>query len=238
LSLIFNQNFLPETTNGDVTLLTDPPGTGGAFVMATSNTVPNTTPLLLPGQQYYLAVTNSSSTVTACFTIEVDYNITTLTNLVPVTNTLAATTVPHYYKYYVSTNAQAVSFLLYNLSGNVDLVAQRGPAPSLPTLNSYNYISQNPGTNDETIVISSNSAPVALTPGWWYLGVFNSDTTPVTYTIEAVELVPTIIPLTNDERFTTNFSPLQSQETFFSFDITNAPAGRCSSFTTSAGTWI
>jgi hypothetical protein len=84
----------------------------------------------------------------------------------------------------------------------------------------------NPGTNDEIITISSNSAPVALSAGRWYLGVFNNDIAPVNYTIEAVILTPTIIPLTNDQRLTmTNVTPLASQETFFSFDITNAPAG-------------
>jgi hypothetical protein len=219
LSLLFNQNSLPETTNGDVLLLSNVTGTN-SVTLATSNTVPP----LLPGQEYYLAVTNSSSTVTACFSLEVDYNITTLTNLVPVTNTLAATTVPHYYQYDVSTNAVAVAFLLYNLSGNVDLVAQRGPP--LPTETSYNYISANPGTNDETILISSNSTPVALAPGRWYLAVYNHDVSPVTYTIEAAELVPTLIVLTNDQRLTmTNESLLAAQETFFQFDITNAPAG-------------
>jgi hypothetical protein len=156
----------------------------------------------------------------------VDYNIITLTNMVPVSNTLAATTVPAYYQYDVSSNAIAVSFLLYNLSGNVNLVARKGfPLPDTNSGADYYYISQNPGTIDETITISSNSTPVALSPGRWYLGVFNADVNPVNYTIEAVELTPTVIVLTNDERFTTNFTSLQSQETFFQFVITNAPAG-------------
>jgi hypothetical protein len=219
LSLLFNQNVLPLTTNGDYALLTN--------VTTTSNVTlnPFTPPPLMPGQEYYLAVTNSNTTNTACFTIEVDFNITTLTNMVPVTNTLAASMVPYYYQYYVPSNTPATAFLLYNLSGNATLVAQLGLAPALPTTNSYSYLSSNPGTNDDIIVVTSNSAPVILTPGWWYLGVFNNSTNTLTYTIEAANLTPTTIPLTNDERFTTNFSLVTSLETFFTFDITNSPAG-------------
>ena len=40
-------------------------------------------------------------------------------------------------------------------------------------------------------MVAPNSAPVALlTPGRWYLGVFDDDTTAVTYAIEATELGP------------------------------------------------
>jgi hypothetical protein len=64
--------------------------------------------------------------------------------------------------------------------------------------------------------------PLPLTPGRWYLGVFNNDVNPVTYTIMATENgPPTIIQLTNDVPFTTNFPPGLSANTFFSFTITN-----------------
>ena len=70
----------------------------------------------------------------------------------------------------------------------------------LPTLDSYDYGSLNPGTVEEQIVVFTNSTPVALTPGRWHLGVFNGDSIPVTYTIVALEItnaLPSIIPLTN-----------------------------------------
>jgi hypothetical protein len=112
------------------------------------------------------------------------------------------------FEYDVSSNATAVLFALTNLSGDVDLVVRKGLP--LPTLTSYDYGSFAPGTNDELIVIFPNSAPVPLSPGWWYLGVFNQDVTNVTYTIVAVELtsaLPTIITLTNGvPYFNTNFA--------------------------------
>ena len=168
----------------------------------------------------------NSGTTPATFTLEVDFgNITPLFNLTPITTAIPAIiTQPSYFYFDVPAATPAVSFLLYNLSGDVNLYASKGMP--LPNTTSFNYDSVNPGTNDEIITISSNSAPVALSAGRWYLGVFNNDVAPVNYTIEAVILAPTIIPLTNDQRLTmTNVTPLASQETFFSFDITNAPAG-------------
>jgi hypothetical protein len=219
VSLLFNQNSLPGLTNGD-SLLVGPTTTGGSFTLSGGSTPP-----LVPGTPYYLAVTNSGPTA-ATFTLEVDFgNITPLFNLTPITSVIPAIiTQPQYYYFDVPAATPAVSFLLYNLSGNVDLYASKGFP--LPTTTSFNYDSVNPGTNDDIITISSNSAPVPLSAGRWYLGVFNNDVGPVNYTIEAVILAPTIIPLTNDQRLTmTNVTPLASQETFFSFDITTAPAG-------------
>jgi hypothetical protein len=219
VDLLFNQNVLPGTNASDVILI--PSGTGG-FV--TLSTVPSAPPLL-PGNTYFLGVRNTGAT-TVSFNIEVDFDITPLFNLVPVTSTLAPiSALPHYFYYDVSSNAIAVAFEILNPSGNVDLVARLGSP--LPDLNSFDYKSANLGTNNETIVVSSNSAPVILTPGRWFLGVFNNDVVPVNYTIEAIEVVPpnpTVIPLTNDQVFTTNFPPGPALQTFFSFTITNSPS--------------
>jgi hypothetical protein len=50
------------------------------------------------------------------------------------------------------------------------------------------------------MLLFTNSTPVALAAGRWYLGVFNADFVPVTYTILVTEYtnpVPAIITLTN-----------------------------------------
>jgi hypothetical protein len=221
VSLLFNQNSLPGLTNGDFQLIG--PTTFGGTATLNTNGVP--LPPLVPGTQYYLAVTNSGATP-ATFTLEVDFgNITPLFNLTPITTVIPAiSTQPNYYYYDVPITAPAVSFLLYNLNGDVNLFARKGLP--LPTTTSFNYDSVNPGTNDDIITIAPNSQPVPLSPGRWYLGVFNNDVGPVTYTIEAVNLTANVIPLTNDVPLTmTNVTPLASQETFFYLDITTAPAG-------------
>ena len=95
--------------------------------------------------------------------MQVDFDVTPLSNGVPFNATQAGNALPRYFSYDVSPNATAVSFQLLNLNGNVDLVA--GANPPFPTLASFDYGSFNPGTNDEDILVFTNSAPVALAPG-------------------------------------------------------------------------
>ncbi|MDB6067815.1 MAG: Peptidase and in kexin sedolisin [Pedosphaera sp.] len=210
VNLLFNQTSLPGSNATDVVLLTG--SVGGRSTLST-----NGTPPLLPGQRYYLGVQNTSGAAIT-FTIEVDFDITTLTNMVPVTNTLAAAGIPRYYQYDVS-NGVAASFQLLKLSGNVDLVARKGPP--LPDQAGFDYISARFGTNNESIVLVSNSVPVPLSPGRWYLGVFNNDVAAVTYTILATEVgPPTIITLTNGVPFSFSSGPGPALTNFFQFNIT------------------
>ncbi len=223
VSLVFNQTALPFMTNGDFQLI--PPGVGSTLVGGTATLTTAGVPPLVPGQSYYLAVTNAGTTP-ATVTLQVNFDITVLTDSVPLLSTIAPiSTQPRYFQFNVPpVPPAAVAYLLYNMTGNADLVVSKGFP--LPTLTSQNYISANPGTNSEFISVTPGSAPVPLSAGPWYLGVYNNDTNTVTYTVEAASLTPNVIVLTNDERLTmTNVSPLAALETFFSFNITTAPPG-------------
>ena len=192
VNLWFNQTGVPTGTNGpgDVLLLSDV--TSGVATL-TSNSVPP----LISGRRYYLGVQNTNA-VPVTFSIRVEFDVTTLSEGVPVASVADTTYWGRMFQYDVSSNATAVAFALTNLSGDVDLVARYGLP--LPTLSSYDYGRFAPGTNDELIVVFTNSTPVPLAPGRWYLGVFNADITNVDYTIVAVEFtntLPTIITLTN-----------------------------------------
>jgi hypothetical protein len=130
--------------------------------------------------------------------VRVDFDITPLSNGVPVTSTMPTNNIPRYFSYNVSSNATAVSFKLLNMNRALDLVARKGTP--VPDLFSFDYRSNNPGTNDEEIIVFKSSTPVALGPGTWYLGVFNVDVTNVNYTILATEYtnpIPPVILLTN-----------------------------------------
>jgi len=178
VNLLFNQTTLPTGTNvGDVTLLSA--GTSGVKILST-----NGTPSLVPGARYYLGVQNRG-TASATVAMQVDFDVTPLANGVRFNTTQTATTLPRYFSYDVSSNGTAVSFQLLNLTGNLDLVARKGTP--FPTTVSFDYASLNPGTNDEDILIFANSAPVALEPGRWYLGVFDMDFANIAYTILATE---------------------------------------------------
>ena len=219
VNLLFNPTVPPTGAPGDVTLLLNSTGGKGSPDLIAGRTPP------LPPNSYYLGVSNSSAqTITAV--VEVDFNITTLSNGVPVSDTLNTSGQVRYFAYDVSSNAFEATFQLLDLSGNADLVVRKGPP--LPTLLSSDYGSFNTGNADENIYVLTNSTPVPLSPGVWYLGVFNRDAGPVNYTILAKELDATsgtpgytVINLTNRVPFNFTAGPGAALTNFFLFNVTN-----------------
>jgi hypothetical protein len=167
-----------------------------------------------------VAVENTNSfAVTA--TMEVDFNITPLTDGIALTNTLPQDGIQRYYEYDVtSPQSIAAAFEILGPNGNVELVASKGVP--LPDLLTHDYISDNPGVANQSIIVITNEVPVPLSTGRWYLGVFNNDVMPVTYAIRATEFgPPNIITLTNAVPYTFTTPPGNSLSTFFRFNITN-----------------
>ncbi|RME94442.1 MAG: hypothetical protein D6766_05815, partial [Verrucomicrobia bacterium] len=245
LDLWFNQSGVPQfnPTNGlDFLLLTN--ATEGLLVIHTNGTdyldVTNRTvettvaaPVLLPGQRYYLALTNF--TADTDFVLEVtfdalDTNVFGLTDLpfgATIHTNIAATNVMQYYRYTVTTNAYAASFELYPTNGDVNLYIRRAePVPDpLPTPFQYDYASENPGTTPEIILVREDSF-VPLTPGDWYLGVLNVDTNAVDYSIRVVEFSrdqTTIIDLADGVPVDESAVPGEDFTKLFRFTPTNAP---------------
>ena len=209
VNLFFNQTIPPTGTGlGDYTLLAGQTAGIGNPVLSLASTPP-----LVPGARYYLGVQNpNNAPVTVA--LKVDFDVTPLTNAVPLTSVMPVSALPRYFSFDVSTNAVGAIFQLLNLSGDVNLVARKGlpfPAPY-----DLDYGSFNPSTNDENILVFTNSTPVALSAGRWYLGVFNADTVPVTYTILATEYpypFADIITLTNRiPYYTTNLAGVNTND--------------------------
>jgi hypothetical protein len=221
VNLLFNQNQPPTGTNaGDYTLLSNSMAGVGSPILQLSSA-----PRLVPGARYFLGVQNpNNSNVVAA--VQVDFDITPLFNRVPCDVTMQANLLPRYFSYDVSTNATAVSFRLFNLHGDLNLVARQGTP--LPTLLSYDYGSFNPETNEDEIIVFTNSIPVALAPARWYLGVFNANLKVDTYTIMATEYAnafPSIITLTNaEEYFNTNAVAGQTND-YYRYQVSTNAAG-------------
>jgi hypothetical protein len=210
LLLAFNSSGLPTFSSPpDDILPVFVPAPGGVALILDTNAPPQ----LRPGQRYYLGVANASGAGITDFTLSVIFDrtdtslisVTPLTNGICYQNTIAVTNALDYYQFTVSTNAQGVSFALSPLNGDANLVVRRAlPVPDpLPTPNPgrFDYLSRNPGTQRDEIIVTSSSLPVPLQPGVWYLGVFNVDTNAVTYDLCVSELstnaLSNIIPLTN-----------------------------------------
>ena len=178
-----------------------------------------------PTNIYYLGVNNPGThAVTAV--VEVDFNITVLTNSIPFTSVLNTNDSERYFAFDVSSNAFEATFQLLRLSSNADLVVRKG-AP-LPTLFSSDYGSFNATNADENIYVLTNSLPVPLSAGRWYLGVIKRDSGPVNYTVLAKELDATngvggytTINLTNGVPFNFTAGPGAALTNFFRFTVTN-----------------
>ena len=181
VNLLFNQAIPPTGTNaGDATLLTE--STGGFATLSTGGSPP-----LMPGARYYLGIQNpGTSNVIAALEAVFDIFVNPLTNGIPFLNTNSgAGDATDYYVYTVSTNAVRAQFEINGPTGDMTLVARKGLPP--PTQTSYTYISDNPGTNDELIVVFDSSSPVPLTPGDWYLSAVNVSGAPASYAVRATE---------------------------------------------------
>jgi len=182
VNLWFNPAEPPTGTNaGDLNLLLN--STTGVVVLQT-----NGAPPLTPGARYFLGVQNTNSG-TVSFALETDFdlrNVLTLDDGIPwYAGNEGSNAPPDYYRFVVSTNAVRVQFEINGPTANVTLLARRGPPP--PSADSFDFISANPNTNEELIVVYDFSRPVPLAPGEWFLTVLNDSGAPVNYSILATE---------------------------------------------------
>lgn len=181
VNVLFNPNAPPSGTNaGDVFLGAG--ATAGAWTLRTNNA-----PRFVPGSRYYVAVQNTNAaTVTVSFMV--DFNVDTVITLTagsPVANTNPGPlNSSDFYRYVASLDAVRVQFEVNAPTSDVTLVARKGPP--LPGLSSFDFISDNPGTNDELIVVNGSSRPVPL-DGEWFLTVVNVTASPASYSILATE---------------------------------------------------
>ncbi|HWY32950.1 MAG TPA: hypothetical protein VNX46_19445, partial [Candidatus Acidoferrum sp.] len=223
VNLFFNPTNTPTGTGpGDQTLLTL--SNGGV----STNIIVNTNEILYApyqaGSVYYLAVQNPN-TAPAQVVLKVDYDITVLTNGGPFSTVFGTNDTERYYAYTVGTNAYEATFQLLKQTGNNDLVLSRGIP--LPTLTNTAYGSFNAGNLDETIYVLTNSEPVPLTPGTWYLGVIKRSSGSNNYAVLAQELDVTntvmssvnIINLTSGVPFNYNAGPGTDLTNFYAFNV-------------------
>jgi subtilisin-like proprotein convertase family protein len=234
VSMYFNQFFAPLSGAGlDVQLVANSSG-GLSGISPPLQAVPPSFPPLLPGQSYNLAITNPGPT-SATVVIVVDFDITTLSNGVPLTVGFGTNNFERPFVFNVTTNASEATFQLLQMTGgNADLVLRKGLP--IPSLISADYGGFNGSNATETIYVLTNSLPVPLSAGPWYLDVFKrvpaSDTATngltMRYAVLAKELdpsnspaVPNIIDISNRVPFTFTAGPGAALTNFFRFSSNN-----------------
>ena len=224
VGVLFSQsNFPPALTNELFA-----PASSGTNIFTT-----NGPPPLVSGQSYYLAVTNPSPGAVT-FSFGVWFDITTLANCEATTNLVGPAGIPRYFQFDVPTNSAPfpvpgnVTFRLTGAQSNLTVVlSQHLP---LPDLTRHDYISQQPCTNDEVLMVVTNSTPFPIQTSRWYVGVFNSAGADVSFTAGACYTTnyPVLIPLTNAVPYVANLTnqfvapPGPPRFFFFQFEVTNA----------------
>lgn len=139
---------------------------------------------LIPGGRYYLALRNQLwTTNNSRYRLQVDFGdvggdipegIITLTNRVPYEvdpDDGGGRNSVDYYHFAVETNAVAAAFLVYDATTNLTMVLSRGLP--LPTDRNFDYREQTRTYGYAQIMVYTNSIPVELAPGDWYIGVYN-----------------------------------------------------------------
>src|SRR6202021_336944 len=105
--------------------------------------------------------------------------------------------------------------------------------PPLAPFTNTDYGSFNASNYDQNIYVFTNSSPVPLSPGTWYVGVIKRDPGVVDYSVLARELditnsltnSVTIINLTNGVPFNWSAGPGAALTNFFVFTVTNPIVG-------------
>lgn len=172
-------------------------GRGESLLLSTAQ--PLTAPLQ-PGGRYYLGVRNKNVNQTNDFTIVVTFDkvdqatnlaVTALTSGVSLPGRITNGVGMDYYQFTVSDAAEEAYFELFPTNGNVNLLLRKGRnvANPLPSFTDYDYVSANGGAAKDEIFVYTNSMPVALSSGVWYVGVYNSENFPVDYSIRATEIL-------------------------------------------------
>jgi subtilisin-like proprotein convertase family protein len=242
VGVLFDTNAFPTTVQPAAGPPTNtlfwPPVSIGTVTISTN--VGSLQPLVI-GQSYYLAVTNPNL-VAVTFALEVAFDITTLANCQATMSVVGPAGIPRYLQFDVPTNGvpsaaapQQVAFWLTGANSNLTVVLSEHLP--LPDLDHYDYISQQPCTNDEIVMVFTNSTPFPIQTNRWYVGVFNTTATNVSFAAQACVNVgsPLIIPLTNGVPFVAPLPPLPGslfaappgppQRFFFDFFIGNAVPG-------------
>lgn len=225
VGVLYNTNYIAF---GPTNTLFWPPVDNGTNILTT---LPSSRPPLWVGYPYYLTVTNPNNTPVN-FELGVWFDIMTLTNCTSATNFVGPAGIPRYFQIEVPTNGTPADLLpqvvsVWLTGANTNLTVVMSESLPLPDLAHYDYISASPSTNDEIVMLVTNSTPFPIMSNrWWYVGVFNSRETNVPFDIEyCVSLdtnLPIFIPIEfNNPRPWFEFAQGPSRRTFFEINVTN-----------------
>ena len=183
---------LPLPGRGSFDYISANPSTNDEFIVVFTNS----TPVALSAGDWFLSAVNISGGPATCrhqsHRIHQGHHHADKSEIPYFNANSGVGNATDYYRFVVSTNAVRTQFEMNCQRADMTLVALSDRRR--PGLGIAHYISANPSTNDELIMSFTNSTPVALSAGDWYLSAVNISGGPATYAIKATEFA--IITLT------------------------------------------
>ncbi len=104
------------------------------------------------------------------------------------------------------------------LGATADMTLLVGKGLPLPSFANFDYLSANPGTNDEYILVLPGSSPVVASAGEWFLTALNLSGQAADYAIKATQWAETGQPIT--------VGPPSRQAGSFCFDWNSLPGAQ------------
>ncbi|HYE30451.1 MAG TPA: S8 family serine peptidase [Methylomirabilota bacterium] len=154
-----------------------------------------------PGKRIYFAVENVNVRQTNNYTIEamVSPNCNTGQDVIVLqpnvvhtsTNGVAGGDLFNLFQFVAVPNATRIEVELTPSGGDLSLLVSRGEPP---TLDLFDYFSGTPGPGMELITVTRNSSPVPLSPGPWWIGVYNPGGVAVPFNLVVRQTVVTAPP--------------------------------------------
>ena len=197
IDLYFNQTALPLLGfTGDVQLQDDVNATPAQSIINTTTS----TPTLVPGQRFYLAIENDDITETHDFEITVTFNSTATTfaargagSLLGTAHSTANTSVPtvDQYQFTVYAGEPRVHFDVKNLDGEVRLRLRRG---AIPDSANFDFEVEITGGTTYSRTTLEPGAGLPLIEGTWFASIEAIGSDDATYEIEIIgENAPPVV---------------------------------------------
>jgi hypothetical protein len=161
---------------------------------------PDSTPVNLAPGRWYLGVLLADNQpvnyIIQATEITNDFSgIITLTNAVPYTNSnLGIAPIEDFYRFMVTDPVARLQFEILGPTADMTLLVNKGLP--LPNFANFDYLSANPGTNNEYILVLPGSSPVDVSSGEWFLTALNLSGQAADYAIKATQWAETGQPIT------------------------------------------
>ena len=187
---------------------------------------PNSLPSPLRQGPWYIAVVHRGTDFLAdpvTYTLTVTEVVTEVTEIfpgTPVRETALRSGFGNFYRFNISTNAEAFRVDVSDIAGDVDLYLRKDLP--LPTDKNFDLASENPNNQAEAVQISNGAGALSVEPGTYYIQILNRSAGDAAYQVLVTEYTPEPIELESHIEFSMESNFLGQIDRYHYVSPTNA----------------